>query len=72
VERILLTSESGAESFAAYQGAGGYAAWRRMVAEGTPTRVLDEVTASGLRGRGGAAFPVGRKWLFAAEAPGAR
>jgi NADH-quinone oxidoreductase subunit F len=71
VERILLTSESGAESFAAYQDAGGYDAWRRMVTDGTPTQVLDEVTASGLRGRGGAAFPVGRKWQFAAEAPGA-
>jgi NADH-quinone oxidoreductase subunit F len=72
VERILLTSENGPESFAAYQAAGGYGGWRRMVTEGTPAQVLEEVTASGLRGRGGAAFPVGRKWQFAAEAPGAR
>jgi NADH-quinone oxidoreductase subunit F len=72
VERILLTSESGPESFATYQAAGGYDGWRRMVTEGTPAQVLDEVTASGLRGRGGAAFPVGRKWQFAAEAPGPR
>src|ERR1041385_3577398 len=43
-----------------------------MVTEGSPAQVLDEVTASGLRGRGGAAFPVGRKWQFAAEAPGER
>ena len=72
MERILLTSENGPETFAAYQAAGGYGGWRRMVTEGTPAQVLDEVTASGLRGRGGAAFPVGRKWQFAAEAPGAR
>ncbi len=72
MERILLTSENGPETFAAYQAAGGYGGWRRMVTEGTPAQVLEEVSTSGLRGRGGAAFPVGRKWQFAAEAPGAR
>jgi NADH-quinone oxidoreductase subunit F len=72
MEKILLTSESGPESFAAYQAQGGYGAWRRAVTEGSGEAVLAVVTESGLRGRGGAAFPVGRKWQFAAEAPGER
>ncbi len=33
--------------------------------EMTPQQVIDEVLASGLRGRGGAGFPTGRKWQFA-------
>ena len=33
----------------------------------TPQQVIDEVVASGLRGRGGAGFPTGRKWQFAAN-----
>jgi NADH-quinone oxidoreductase subunit F len=72
MERILLTSDNGPETFAAYQQRDGYTAWRRAVAEGSPADVVTEVTASGLRGRGGAAFPVGRKWQFAIEAPGER
>jgi len=36
-----------------------------------PDEVLAEVDASGLTGRGGAGFPVGRKWRFVAQAPGA-
>jgi NADH-quinone oxidoreductase subunit F len=72
VERILLTSDSGPESFAAYQSQGGYSAWQRVVGAGDPSAVLAAVTESGLRGRGGAAFPVGRKWQFAVEAPGER
>ncbi len=72
MERILLTSDRIPQTFAAYQAEGGYSAWRRAVTEGTPALVLAEVEASGLRGRGGAAFPVGRKWRIAAETPAAQ
>ncbi|MGD9944075.1 MAG: formate dehydrogenase subunit gamma [Burkholderiaceae bacterium] len=40
---------------------GGYAGLRRALTL-TPAAIIDEVTASGLRGRGGAAFPTGIKW----------
>lgn len=35
-------------------------------------RIIDEIVASGLRGRGGAGFPTGRKWQFVHDAPGAK
>jgi len=43
---------------------GGYVATMRAVAEKEPQQVIDEVIASGLRGRGGAGFPMGVKWNF--------
>ena len=47
-----------------YREHGGYSAARRAVNEMTPADVVDEVKASGLRGRGGAGFPTGVKWSF--------
>ncbi len=44
----------------------GYAALGKALTEMTPQQVIDEITKSGLRGRGGAGFPTGRKWSFAA------
>jgi len=52
-------------SLAVYEKLDGYKAWRRVLAgELTPEQIIDEVKASGLRGRGGAGFPTGLKWSF--------
>ncbi len=48
-------------SLSAYRAAGGYDALARAVQMG-PAQVIAEVSASELQGRGGAAFPTGRKW----------
>ncbi|HBR03930.1 MAG TPA: NADH-quinone oxidoreductase subunit F, partial [Ruminiclostridium sp.] len=45
----------------------GYAALGKALTEMTPQSVIDEILKSGLRGRGGAGFPTGRKWQFAAK-----
>ncbi len=55
-------------SIDAYRAAGGYEALRRAFAIG-PAAVIREVTDSGLVGRGGAAFPTGRKWDAVARQP---
>jgi len=48
-----------------YRQFGGYQAWEKILREKTPReKIIDEVKASGLRGRGGAAFPTGVKWSF--------
>ncbi|MFD5318876.1 NAD(P)H-dependent oxidoreductase subunit E [Streptomyces sp. NPDC127098] len=55
-------------SLAAYRASGGYTALRRAISIG-PSAVIREVTDSGLTGRGGAAFPTGRKWDATARQP---
>ena len=52
----------------AYRGSGGYEALRRAIAMG-PDKVIAEITTSKLMGRGGAAFPTGRKWDAVAKQP---
>ena len=50
---------------ATYRKIGGYEVWEKLLAEKPPReQVIDAVKASGLRGRGGAAFPTGTKWSF--------
>ncbi len=52
-------------TFATYEKHDGYKSWRKILAgELTPEQVIEEVKASGLRGRGGAGFPTGLKWSF--------
>ncbi len=51
-----------------YKGLGGFAALKRALFEGTEW-VLDRMDASHLRGRGGAGFPVGKKWRAVADQP---
>jgi len=47
-----------------YESQGGYQALRKALSGMSPSEVLEEVKASGLRGRGGAGFPAGVKWGF--------
>ena len=56
------------ERLDAYRADGGYAALKRAIELG-PEGVVREVLASNLVGRGGAAFPTGRKWEAVARAP---
>jgi len=52
-----------------YIARGGYSGLVKALSM-KPQEVIDEVTRSGLRGRGGAGFPTGRKWEFCRNAPG--
>ena len=48
----------------------GYKAWRKILKEKiAPEQIVEEIKASGLRGRGGAGFPTGVKWSFMPKAP---
>lgn len=53
-----------------YQALGGYSAWRKALKEMSRDQVIEEVKASGLRGRGGAGFPCGMKWSFVPKVDG--
>jgi bidirectional [NiFe] hydrogenase diaphorase subunit len=50
----------------------GYSALMKALTEMTPQQVIAELTASGLRGRGGAGYPTGLKWSTVAKAVGAQ
>ena len=58
-------------SLESYLGAGGYSGLNRALAM-SPEEVVAEVVSAGLRGRGGAGFPTGRKWALARQTPAAR
>jgi bidirectional [NiFe] hydrogenase diaphorase subunit len=60
------------ENIKDYLAHGGYAALAHVLENMTPEAVCNEIEASGLRGRGGAGFPTGRKWHFARQAEGER
>ena len=53
------------ENIDEYIGTRGYEALGKVLTEMTPEEVIDVILASGLRGRGGAGFPTGRKWQLA-------
>ena len=67
-ENLVCWSTFGSEkswTLETYKKHDGYKAWRRILdGELTPEQVIEEVKASGLRGRGGAGFPTGLKWSF--------
>jgi bidirectional [NiFe] hydrogenase diaphorase subunit len=52
--------------------AGAYSALEKAITELTPQQVVQEITASGLRGRGGGGYPTGLKWSTVAKAHGAK
>jgi NADH-quinone oxidoreductase subunit F len=65
-ENVLLSKHFGdpeARSYAGWVKHGGYQALRKAVGM-TREAIIEEVKASGLRGRGGAGFPTGLKWSF--------
>jgi len=72
--RIVLNNcgHINSESIEEYLAVGGYAAVEKALFDMTPDEIITEVTNSGLRGRGGAGFPAGKKWSQVAahkEAP---
>ena len=58
------------ENIEEYIATEGYQALYKVLDSMTPDQVAQEVLDSGLRGRGGADFPTGRKWMFTKDAPG--
>ncbi|MCX7597117.1 MAG: NADH-quinone oxidoreductase subunit L, partial [Fischerella sp.] len=60
------------ERIESYIGAGGYQALYHVLREMSPAEVVDTITRSGLRGRGGAGYPTGVKWATVAKAKGER
>lgn len=53
-----------------YIAVGGYQSLYHVIHEMSPTEVVDEISKSGLRGRGGGGFPTGLKWATVAKMPG--
>ncbi|MBE6873164.1 MAG: NADH-quinone oxidoreductase subunit NuoF [Ruminococcus albus] len=58
------------EDIEEYIATEGYQALYKVLDSMTPDEVVKEVLDSGIRGRGGAGFPTGRKWMFTKDAPG--
>jgi len=53
-----------------YRRSGGFLALGKSLGEMTPQQVVDLIVQSGLRGRGGAGFPTGKKWQLVKDQPG--
>ncbi len=72
-QRLIVLSNRGRidpERIDDYIATDGYAAAAKALGEMTPEAIVAEVSAAGLRGRGGAGFPTGRKWDAARKAAG--
>jgi len=66
MEKVLLRNIDVPDShtLAVYSSRGGYRPWEEVVKNIRPEQLIEEIKASGLRGRGGAGFPTGMKWSF--------
>ena len=65
-ETVVLSryfGDAGARTFSGWTERGGYQALKKALGM-TPEQIIEDVKASGLRGRGGAGFPTGLKWSF--------
>jgi len=71
-ERIVLALNGKIDPYSLddYLNHGGYTALAKVLNAADPEAVIDEVEQSGLRGRGGAGFPTGKKWRFCRANPG--
>ena len=70
--KLLLANDhiEGIHKLDVYRKHGGYSSLEKALKTMTPEQVVEEVKASGLRGRGGAGFPTGMKWSFIAKPAG--
>jgi NADH-quinone oxidoreductase subunit F len=70
-QRVILRNcgHINPEKIGHYIARGGYRALRKVILI-MPDEVIEEIKKSGLRGRGGAGFPTGRKWEFCRNSPG--
>jgi bidirectional [NiFe] hydrogenase diaphorase subunit len=74
-QRSIVLENSGVvepERIESYLATGGYQALYKCLREMTSAQVVEEVRASGLRGRGGAGYPTGVKWGMVAKMPAER
>jgi bidirectional [NiFe] hydrogenase diaphorase subunit len=60
------------ERIESYIAVGGYQQLYNVLYEKNPSEVIEEITRSGLRGRGGAGYPTGLKWATVAKMPQAQ
>jgi NADH-quinone oxidoreductase subunit F len=70
--KLLLANDhiEGIRKLDVYRKNGGYSSLEKALKTMTSEQVVEEVKASGLRGRGGAGFPTGMKWGFIAKPEG--
>jgi NADH:ubiquinone oxidoreductase subunit F (NADH-binding)/(2Fe-2S) ferredoxin/NAD-dependent dihydropyrimidine dehydrogenase PreA subunit len=72
-QRLIVLRNRGRidpEKIEEYIAFDGYEALGQVLSSMTPEAIIEEITASGLRGRGGAGFPTGKKWLACRQAKG--